>query len=262
MLNPLKSGLIAIAACACFFGVAPDSFANTLILDIGNRHSGVGGEFNVSSATLDPSALGYASQAMANVGNGMGFSTFCMEYTETFTPGGTYNYSIGNAAFSGGVGGNGGDPLSLGTAWLYLNFAQGTLGGYSYTNNGAGDASAGYLQNTIWWLEGEIGSAGAGNPFAAAILAQFGSAAAAMADNNGFFGVGVLNLTYLDGRSAQDQLILVPHGSVPEGGSTSVLFGFAILVLIAVNTQLRRRNAAVVAVRAGLVDPHLGRAGT
>ena len=262
MINTFKSSLIVFAACACFFGVAPDSSANTLILDIGNRHSGVGGEFNVSSATLDPYALGYVSQAMANVGNGMGFSTFCMEYHETFTPGGTYNYSIGNAALPGGVGGSGGDPLSLGTAWLYLNFAQGTLAGYSYTNNGAGNASAGYLQNTIWWLEGEIGSAGAGNPFAAAILAQFGSAAAAMADNNGFFGVGVLNLTYLDGRTAQDQLILVPHGSVPEGGSTSVLLGFAILVLIAIKRNCGAETPRLLPFRAGLVDPHLGRAGT
>jgi hypothetical protein len=250
MITYAKLHLVALTACACLLGARPNASANTLVLDIGPRHSGVGGEFNAASGTLNPAALGYASQTMANMGNGMGFSTFCLEYNEHFTPGGTYNYSISNAAILGGVGGavNGQDPLSLGTAWLYLNFAQGTLGGYNYTTISSGDASAGYLQNTIWWLEGEIGSAGMGNPFAAAILAQFGSAAAAMADNNGFFGVGVLNLSYLDGTLAQDQLILVPNQNVPDGGTTVILLGLGTLSLIVFQRQLHRRHPAVAAV--------------
>jgi len=110
---------------------------------------------------------------------------------------------------NGGNGGPNPDPISVGTAWLYYNFATGNLANYNY---GAGRAaSAAALQNTIWWLEQEAADPGAGNVFRTAVLAQFGnSAAAAMADNNGAYAVQVLNLTTLAGGLAQDMLIVTP----------------------------------------------------
>ena len=220
---------------ASLAALSPTASATSLILDLGPYQSGVGGEFNAYSASLNPVAMGYSPLTMANVGHGMGFETFCMEYNEHFTPGGTYNYAISQAAIHGGVPG-GSDPISLGTAWLYLNFAEGTLTGY-FTGNRT--TNAGQLQNTIWWLEGEQGDPGNGNSFRNLVLAQFGgSAANAMADNNGFYGVAVLNLYYLDGTLAQDQLVL----DVPDSGTTAVLLGVGLLGLFLFHRKVTQRH--------------------
>lgn len=224
---------------ASLAALSPTASATSLILDLGPYHSGVGGEFNVYSASLNPTTMGYSPLTMANVGHGMGFETFCLEYNEHFTPGGTYNYSISQAAIHGGVPG-GSDPLSLGTAWLYLNFAEGNLTGYDFTNAANRTTNAGQLQNTIWWLEGEQGDPGNGNSFRNLVLAQFGGIAAnAMADNNGFYGVAVLNLYYLDGTLAQDQLVLVP-----DSGTTAVLLGVGLLGLFLFHRKVTRHRHA------------------
>jgi hypothetical protein len=134
----------------------------------------------------------------------------------------------------------GSNPLSLGTAWLYLHFAEGNLTGYDYTNATNRRTDAGLLQNTIWWLEGQ-GSNPGSNPFWQLVLAQFGSSAAAMADNNGFYGVAVLNLYGLDGSLAQDQLVLVP-----DSGTTAVLLGVGLLGLFLFHRKVTPRRSEVV----------------
>ena len=88
-----------------------------------------GGEFNASSSDFVPATMGYAAAATYNGG----FETFCIEGNEYFNPGRTYYYSISQAAINGGISGGNPDPISMGTAWLYLNFAQGRLAGYNYT---------------------------------------------------------------------------------------------------------------------------------
>lgn len=232
--------LIPILALVLTGFLVSNVSANTLILDLGPYHSGVGGEFNAYSTTLNPVSMGYSPLTMANVGHGVGFETFCLEYNEEFIPGGTYNYAISQAAIHGGVPG-GSDPLSLGTAWLYLNFAEGNLPGYDFTNASNRTNAAGMLQNTIWWLEGERADPGNGNSFRNLVVAQFGSAANAMADNNGFYGVAVLNLYYLDGSDSQDQLVLVP-----DGGTTSVLLSLGLASLFLFNRKvLPRRHPSV-----------------
>ena len=121
------------AALLAVFG--PMASANTmqLTLDYGSRHSGDGGEFNASSSDFDPATMGYATQTIYNAGHpNTGFETFCVEYNEHFTPGSTYYYGISQGAVNGGISGGNPDPISKGTAWLYLNFAQGTLAGYNY----------------------------------------------------------------------------------------------------------------------------------
>ncbi|HSS98273.1 MAG TPA: VPDSG-CTERM sorting domain-containing protein [Terriglobales bacterium] len=234
-MNIRSRVLLCIAVLfASLAALSSTASATSLILDLGPYQSGVGGEFNVYSASLNPTAMGYSPLTMANVGHGMGFETFCLEYSEHFTPGGTYNYAISQAAIHGGIPG-GSDPLSLGTAWLYLNFAEGLLTGYNFTNGANRTINAGQLQDTIWWLEGERPDPGAGDSFRNLVITQFGSAANAMADNNGFYGVAVLNLYYLDGSLAQDQLVLVP-----DSGTTAVLLAVGLLGLFLFHRKVEK----------------------
>ena len=184
--------------------VVPEIKADTLTVYQGAYSSGIGGEFNIVSATL---------------GN---FPTFCLEFNEHFTPGNTYDYAVSSKAIYGGVGPQG-DPISVGTAWLYSLFRAGTLPGYDYSGNPGRIASAGALQNTIWWLEGEAGDPGAGNTFRQAVINQFGSNVLAQADAApGAYGVYALNLTVPGtGALAQDML------TVPEPGIL-ILLGLAM----------------------------------
>ena len=218
-----------IVSVSAFALSQPNASALTMQLkiDYGSRHSGVGGEFNISSADFSPAALGYAPNAIMN----SGFETFCVEMNEYFTPGSTYYYGISDGAVNGGISGGNPDPVSRGSAWLYSQFAHGTLAGYDYNTLGGSSTSAASLQQAIWWLEGEISTQNFSNPFETAVVSQFGSAANAMLDNNGAFGVGVLNI-WADARHtqfAQDQLILT---HVPDGGTTALLLGAGVISLV------------------------------
>ena len=68
--------------------------------------------------------MGYAA---ATTFNG-GFETFCVEYNEHFTPGSTFYYGISQGAINGGISGGNPDPISRGTAWLYLQLRSGHAG--------------------------------------------------------------------------------------------------------------------------------------
>jgi len=137
----------------------------------GPYQAGQGGEF-----TLDPGVglewvlSGYNSAKQTrNAGTtgsaaGTGddtFQTFCMEKSEYIYANTTFDVTISNAATLGGTT-NSSDPLSIGTAYLYYNFAKGLLAPYNYNGTEAQrEASAAALQNTIWWLEGEASDPGA-----------------------------------------------------------------------------------------------------
>jgi len=137
------------------------------------------------------------------------FQSFCMEGTEIVQLGPVYNAVLNDRAVYGGVGPEG-DPLSIGTAWLYHEFQLGRLEGYDYIPGDGRSASAGALQDTIWWLEGEFADPGAGNIFRDNVIGMFGNAAAAMLDNNNAYPVAVLNLYDVTGNLAQDVLVCVP----------------------------------------------------
>ena len=140
-ITPMKKKLLlipfTIIASVAVFG--PMASANTmqLTLDYGSRHSGDGGEFNASSPDFAPAAMGYAPQTIYNAGHpNTGFETFCVEYNEHFTPGSTLYYGISQGAMNGGISGGNPDPISRGTAWLYLQFATHNLTGYDYSTMG------------------------------------------------------------------------------------------------------------------------------
>ena len=135
------------------------------------------------------------------------FQTFCLEVSEHVSAYGTYNAVLNNAAVLGGGGAvNGADPISIGTAYLYSEFAKGTLKDYVFTGTEAArEASAALLQNAIWYLEGE---GGANNAYVAWATSQV-TGGNPFVNNNGTYNVAVLNLTASDGLH-QDVLVATP----------------------------------------------------
>jgi hypothetical protein len=157
--------------------------------------------------------LAYYDASTSNQDQGRlpSFQSFCLEENEYIYAGSTFTAVLNSKAIYGGVGGGPqGDPISAGTAWLYHNFQNQTLPEYEWTDVAGRHASAAELQNTIWWLEQEAGDPGAGNTFRNQVIAEFGNASNAMADNNGKYPVAVLNLYNGDGSRAQDMLVCVP----------------------------------------------------
>jgi hypothetical protein len=223
-----KTYLGTLAGAGLLVALAASAFGDSVTIDrVFGYYGGAGGETHIIPS--DTSLLNnYASVAKVTTAAGTGFESFCLEYDAHLLTG-AQNASISGGAIPGGPGAVGGsDPISKGTAWLYSQFAAGTLPGYNYTGIVAPwerVQSARYLQNAIWWLEGESAFAfDASNPFMALVVSPggFGSAGEAMTDSNGAYGVAVLNLGEAPDFSAQDQLV-----AVPDAGATLTLFGLA-----------------------------------
>lgn len=218
--------LFVVAAAISLIAVAKLG-ATTITIDrVNGYYSGIGGEFNVSQVI----GGGYAASVLVNNNSGnLGFETFCIEETETVSIPGTYNAvrnpygdAVGGGVNLGTPGPDGGDPISIGTAYLYYNFAKGLLA-YNYTPGAGRVASAADLQNAIWYLENEITLTPAqiaANSYLTLVSGIYGSGE--FANANGAFGVGALNDYYPDGSRAQDMLML------PDGGFTLMLLGMAL----------------------------------
>jgi hypothetical protein len=205
MKNLILIGLVA----GLSFASTASALTTTVTFTDGPGSTG-GGEFNAVTS-------GHGS-----------FVTFCLEYQEHIAFGTTFYYEVSQTARYNGNGTL--DPLSRATAWLYLQFRSGTLGSYGALYDYTGTTSdANDLQRAIWYLEGE--TAGASSPNYYATLA-LNNAVSANEDNNGFYGVGVMNLWGNDAGTLarQDQLILIPSGgsTVPDGGATVALLGMGL----------------------------------
>jgi hypothetical protein len=204
-----KLQLAIMAAGLAGVMTAPDVLAyvgvdGTLNFSASTYQNGNGGEFNVVTTGLGS------------------FPTFCLETNEHIgqPPSGPYTYTINTGAVAGGLGAYAIDPntslpmdnISIGTAWLFSQFAAGTLtldtglGSYFDANR---LANAGELQTAIWFLEDEAG--GQNNGYVAFAETTLGlTEAQVKADSGGQYGVVALNLFNPDGSVAQDQL------AVPE----------------------------------------------
>ena len=237
-----KVALVALLVAAV---ASPALAAQITISGNSNYRTGSGGEFNIVAADAAGAALlGDAVARGYVIGNGTngtalgvgvgvtGFETFCIEASQYITLPGTYDVSISNGAKPGGAGGNGTiDNISIGTAYLYYQFATGNLAGYIYTPGTNRANSAAKLQDAIWFLEDEISLTSTqiqSNSFLQAAMTNYGTLADPYAkrDNN-LFGVDALNLGTPPGYGNQDQLIL----RVPDGGTTLMLLGGALVGL-------------------------------
>ncbi len=149
------------------------------------------------------------------------FQTFCVDTSHQFTPSSTYYYTIGNQTYNGS-----GNYISIGTAYLYSSFLNGTLG---YTPS---LTSAGFLQNAIWSLEGET-SWMENNPYYNILLSVYGTIDAARANANGAYGVGVMYLTDRSGCQTYQSQLIQTRCSVPERGTWIVsLMLFVVMFAI------------------------------
>jgi hypothetical protein len=166
------------------------------------------------------------------------FRTMCVETNEYFVSGKTYNASVtGSTAMNGGTnvtGSSSGDPISVGTAYLYKEFALGNLDNLSGINNYATLGAA--LQRTVWALEGEAGYS-IDSTLQWLLKLHFGDAdyRANYQGNE----VQVMNLTKYVGTNGdtlgssygtkrQDQLVL---WRVPDGGMTLALLGLGLTLV-------------------------------
>ena len=241
-----------------------------------------GGEFTAvlsGNSALETYVLdNYSSKAEATLKNGTkGFETFCIEVNETFSPGTTYNAAISSTVSPGGPD----TYITLGTAYLYSEFAQGDLSGtvgsltvsydYGSLTSAGRELSADELQDAIWYLQGEITTNGdiatglksevsninttlykfnaSTDPFV--LLAEeeleHSTNAAALAaiecNANGAYNVLALDLSCTNNNSpAQDQLVYCP---VPEPGTVAAGGLLLIpLVLSALRTLRKKESAA------------------
>jgi hypothetical protein len=221
----------------------PSLFASmdvTLYQDTAKYSYGNGGEFRaVGDAGLNAvvSFGSYSTATSGTLASGQQyFQTFCTEELEYFSPGSPYIVSsIGNNALYNGSGGPSGVPITMGVAYLYSQFAAGTLGSYNYAYGAGRVASAGNLQQAIWYLLGEYGD---GAQLTGAALADlnavtgtgklFTSSTDWYTAANGAFGVKDMVVSYAG--YAQDQLVIVPEPTTVLAGALLLLpFGASTL---------------------------------
>jgi len=205
------------------FGAGQAAKADSIVLYQNSYSFLSAGEF-----TADTSSQYFlAGYVPATIVNG-GFETFCMEASVYFKPGVSYNYNLSNSDSQG-------RNLTEGAAFLYSQFAQGTLPGYGYTDAAKRKVDAGELQAAIWYLQGGqsgkhgFAFGGTGNPFYDLAVSNLGSNHI-LTPNDGLFSVQILELWDPANNAHQNQLVLNPSlgAQIPESSSFSLLaFGLA-----------------------------------
>lgn len=235
--TPHPHRLLAATALLAAIVTAPGASAASITFKSGSFQTGSGGEF---VALTDPSYTAYYDgRALQTVDGQTGFSTFCLERQEDLYFNQPYLGTLNDRAIGGGTDLNenpnlSGDPLSLGSAWLYLLFADGMLPDYDYGTApysggeiNARKADAGRLQNALWMLEDEM-TVSFDNSYLALAVDRFGSLEGAQAANDGMFPVYVMNVTQGSTRR-QDVLVRVPDGASMLGLSGLALGALALM---------------------------------
>ena len=194
--------ILALAVAA----VAPSAVANTITLANGPFHLKPGGIFTATST-------GVINQT---------YNTFCVESAVGFHLGVTYTYNLSQVDHSG-------NPLTLGTAWLYRKYIDGA---FAITSN----AMAGELQAAIWHFQSQtldipvtFPSGAPGNPFTDLVDTALG--ANAWKASNGVYGVDIVELWA--GRTPAQSML-----HVPDGGATMALLGVGLIALAAIRRRI------------------------
>ncbi len=118
-----------------------------------------GGAFNVELVSGDLTGSIYEGAGpQANL-----FQTFCIEKEITFSVGSTYWVSIDKVAYSGGVGGTDGNPVTNVSEWIYDQWLAGNPEGWSQ----------GAISSAIYYAE-EQPTGTANSVYQAAIVALYG----------------------------------------------------------------------------------------
>jgi hypothetical protein len=211
---------------AATLAVASPAAANQLQVSFGPYQNGSGGEFTLT--VLNPDGWLDLSDYSALTSTATSFQSFCIEIGEPIYNGGIYDaaLSLNASEFN--------DPISTGTALLYAAFATGAMGAYydyADVTPGGRDGSAIALQEAIWILEDEL-AWDASSYYIDLLLTLLGGDETSWKANAApGAGVRAVNLT-TNGLARQDQLYYDDPSTtfrVPDGGTTLMLMGFALL---------------------------------
>jgi hypothetical protein len=230
-----KSVLVAIFAAVLALGSLQANQV-TSVSGFGPFSAGDGEYTVIPDAGVQAILSGYANGVTANItGFPNSFQTFCVERNEYITPNTTFDVTLNNTTMFSAI------PLTIGAAYLYQQFAMGTLAGYNYSNSPLGSrafgthGSAYELQQAIWYFMGEYSF----NPYNNYMN---GTVAVPANPLNAYTGtaVQILNLwapgqPHDPAHSFQDLLVLTSR--VPEP-STLALAGLGAAALLA----FRRRK--------------------
>lgn len=263
MKKQILTGVVATVGLLAGMGSA--AFGSTVVVDRidqgqpgGVIYGGIGTYFDTSDGgefTLIPSDTSllnnYASVAKVadpNLSSAVGFQSFCLEISIGYPPIPGIPTNPLNYAVSPNILNNPSETITLGTAWLYSQFAAGTLTGYAYSGSAATFGGTGWtslrgqsaaaLQAAIWYLEGQVTlsqAGGAANPDLALLTTPTGSGglglaslSSALVSDVGGFNVDVMNIGDPGVYQYQAQLVIGNSTSVPDGGTTVMLMGIAL----------------------------------
>jgi len=200
-----------------------------------------GGEFTAIPVTggLQSVLSNYASVAKNSGGITGSFETFCVETEVDFYPynwgGPIYGVNVSNNAIGGNIKTGGNNPLTLGAAWLYYEFATGKLHNFDYSYGSTRNTDSGALQEAIWIFMNQDHINSSFDPPQNAYYTEAVNAlglANVYNASHGAYGVHVLNLYNTDGSPAQNQLVLTPEPA------TALLLMFGLIILAGVTRKM------------------------
>ena len=118
------------------------------------------GEIRLANyGSVTPNLYGYKLGVTANDGTGEDFyfQTFCIEPYYSIFDGSSYNGTLSYDSRNDTSRTSCENTLRLGVAYLYKEFADGSLAGYSYTYSSERANDAVKLQDALWFLMGRTG---------------------------------------------------------------------------------------------------------